>query len=196
MTFVTRIYLDGKHSDTHDILMRAVSALMLADGRDADLSGVRTYFTPKGVQLFPHNTYKTEAETYGTELGQGLPGIVRVKNDPKGKIPSLIDENFPNYSIPEHTYSISYETNYSYSGDAGGCAGLHALAIILLEVVLPEGVSIISYMNDSTFESYEEVNKDHLAKFTSYHADAIDAWYDEVAVPAINRAKDLQSDQP
>ena len=45
MTFVTRIYLDGKHSDTHDILMRAVSALLITDGRDPDLSGVRTNFT-------------------------------------------------------------------------------------------------------------------------------------------------------
>ena len=109
MTFFTRIYLDGKHSDTHDILMRAVSALLIADGRDADISDVRTNFTPKGVKLFPHNTYTTEAETYKTVPGQGLPGIVTVKNDPKGKIPALTDKNLPNYSIPEHTYTISYE---------------------------------------------------------------------------------------
>ncbi len=196
MTFFTRIYLDGKHSDTHDILMRAVSALLIADGRDADIRDVRTNFTPKGVKLFPHNTYTTEAETYKTVPGQGLPGIVTVKNDPKGKIPAFEDNDFPNYSIPEHTYSITYNTSYGYTGDAGGSAGLHALAIILLEEVLPEGVSIISYMNDSTFESHEEVNKESLAKFMPNYADAIDYWYDEVAVPAIERAQDLQYDRP
>ena len=114
----------------------------------------------------------------------------------RGKIPALIDNDFPNYSIPEHTYSITYNTSYGYTGDAGGSAGLHALAIILLEEVLPEGVSIISYMNDSTFESHEEVNKESLAKFMPNYADAIDYWYDEVAVPAIKRAQDLQYDRP
>lgn len=196
MTLVTRIYLDGKHSDTHDILMRSVSALLIADGRDEDLSNVRTTFTPKGVKLFPHNTYTTEAETYKTVRGQGLPGIVRVKNDPKGKIPEFIDNDFPIYSVPEHAYSISYNTSNGYDGYAGDCAGLHALAIILLEEVLPEGVSIISYMNDYTFESHKEVNHKNLARFVGWSKDEVDEWYEEVAVPAIKRAQDLQYDLP
>ena len=85
---------------------------------------------------------------------------------------------------------------YGYTGYAGGSAGLHALAIILLEVVLPEGVSIISYMNDSTFESQKEVNHKNLARFVGWSEDEVDAWYEEVAVPAIKRAKDLQYDRP
>jgi len=194
MTFVTRIYLDGKHSDTRDILMRAVTALLVADGRDADLGGVLTNFTAKGVKLFPHSTYTTETETYGTTRGQGLPAIVRVKNDPKGKIPAFDDKEFPIYSVPEHNYSISYETSYGYTGDAGGSAGLHALAIILLDEALPEGLSIISYMNDSTFEAQKEVDQKSLAGFMGWTEDGIDMWYQEVAVPALKRAQDLRFD--
>jgi len=196
MTLHTAIYSDGKRTDTEDILMRAVAALLIAADRDADTSNVQTQVRRKGEKWFPQSDYKREVDTYSTVLGQGLPGAVDVKNDPKGKIPAFVDQDNPADSIPEHTYSVSYDTAYGYSGYPGGTANLHALAIIVLNEMLPEGVSIIAWRNEFTYEVHEGVKKEDLANFIHLDPGHIDPWYEKYAVPAIDRAKDLLSTRP
>ncbi|MGW2666093.1 hypothetical protein ACWCW7_34500 [Nocardia tengchongensis] len=173
MTLHTRVAVHGE-IDGREAFQIALEAICVAAGEAGRI--------PTAVVRDPYE-HEDGSVSLGTQIGQGLPGIVDCDYRPGAELHPEPNAEDGYLWTPACWVELGWDTAYGFTGrDGVGCSDLHARSIVIVHQALAQRGIEMSWYNEYTGEWHS--GNEGLDTLAAAGLEA-DLWFRNTAMPAI-----------